>query len=607
MKQIQVLDTLTINKIAAGEVVERPASVVKELIENSIDAGASAVTVEIKEGGMAFIRITDNGSGIAKEQVKTAFLRHATSKIKHMEDLLEVLSLGFRGEALASIAAVAQVEMITKPVQSVTGTRIEIHGGHVTTEQEVGCPEGTTLIVRNIFYNIPARRKFLKKPSSETALIGEIISRVALGHPSIAFKYISNGAVLFHTSGNNDLKTTIFHIYGKEVTQKILEVRSQQDNTIVHGWIGKPELHRSNRAYENILLNGRYIKSQLIQSAVEEAYKTRLPIGKFPVYILHIQIPPALIDVNVHPTKLEVRFYEEEKIYKQTYETVLQGMQQENLIPKVSWDAKKTPIFKPEPIQVRIPEPFENSKKQEIIKESVEVREQPIHLDTKKPEPIKHYEIKETPASFEHKVEILEEKKPETLFNHYKIIGQIFQTYWIVEQEGKMVLIDQHAAHERVLYEKFMAEYKSQTVHSQTLLQPHIVEVTIKEKQMIRDNLPMFEKLGFEVEEFGDTAYAVRAVPILFHGPAKGKVFLDIVDLLLDAPIENIYETRLDAIASIACKAAVKGMDKISLWEAKGLIESLMTLDNPYTCPHGRPISISMNKYELEKKFKRIQ
>jgi DNA mismatch repair protein MutL len=599
-----MLDQHTINQIAAGEVVERPASVIKELIENAIDAQSSAITVEIKDGGISLIRITDNGIGIPKEQVKTAFMRHTTSKIQTAEDLQNIYSLGFRGEALPSIAAVTQLEMITKTTHSVTGTRIEIHGGNIQIEQEVGCPKGTTIIMRNLFYNTPARKKFLKKPSTEAAQISEMVHKIALGHPEISFKYINNNTVVFHTSGNNDLKNTVFHVYGKEIAKKMIPVKLEEQNLKVGGLIGKPELNRSNRTYENFYINGRYIKSKLLESAVEDAYKTLLPINKFPVVVLHFFIDPKDVDVNVHPNKMDVRFQKEEQVYQTIYNAINVHLKEQNLIPTVTWDTpKKVKAAQPEPIQQTLPEPFE-VKRKPVQRPTIEtiIQEEPKVSSNEKPYIPKPKET--TPIVCEKKETIIEKSPP---IKNYKIIGQLFQTYWVVEQEKTLYIVDQHAAHERIMYETLIADFEANQPHSQRLLEPLIVDVSPKEKELIETNQSLFFQFGFEIEEFGEHSYAIRSLPVIFNGPANTTFFLEIVDQLMNSSVRNVYEAKRDTIATMSCKAAVKAMDRLSFQESRALIEKLFTLENPYTCPHGRPPVISMSQYELEKKFHRIQ
>lgn len=622
MDPIRKLDDYTINKIAAGEVVERPASVVKELVENSIDAQASAITVEIKDGGISLIRVTDNGIGIPKEDVTTALLRHTTSKITAVEDLDKIESLGFRGEALASIAAVSQLEIITKAYGEVTGKRVECYGGKIITEEEVGCPEGTTIIMRNLFYNIPARKKFLKKPATESSYISDMVYKIALGHPEVSFKFINNNSVVFHTSGNNELKNAVFNVYGKEVVKHMLSIEETEQDLKLIGLIGKPSLNRANRSYENFYINGRYIKSKILENAVEDAYNTLLPINKFPVVVLHIFIPANKIDVNVHPTKMEVRFKDEEEIYQFIYNGIHKNLFKEDLIPQVNLDNKKEKLFNPEPVQGRLPEPFEIKRKNLEYKDisihpvfspedkNIKVKESNQELNFSHKENLYENkpcgtEKKEACTIFEKEKVHKEDKAPS--FRHYKIIGQVFQTYWLVEQDNSLYIVDQHAAHERILYEKFIHDFKQGKVYSQPLLEPVVFEVTPKEKEIVEDNISLFKKFGFEIEEFGESAYLVRELPILFEGPVDSSFFLEIIDTLNDERIKNLYDMKLNHIALLSCKGAVKAKDQLSTVEAKALIEELLNLDNPFTCPHGRPTIISMSQYELEKKFKRVQ
>jgi DNA mismatch repair protein MutL len=619
---IRRLDDYTINKIAAGEVVERPASVVKELVENSIDAQASAITVEIKDGGISLIRVTDNGIGIPKEDVTTALLRHTTSKITAVEDLDKIESLGFRGEALASIAAVSQLEIITKAYGEVTGKRVECYGGKIITEEEVGCPEGTTIIMRNLFYNIPARKKFLKKPATESSYISDMVYKIALGHPEVSFKFINNNSVVFHTSGNNELKNAVFNVYGKEVVKHMLSIEETEQDLKLIGLIGKPSLNRANRSYENFYINGRYIKSKILENAVEDAYNTLLPINKFPVVVLHIFIPANKIDVNVHPTKMEVRFKDEEEIYQFIYNGIHKNLFKEDLIPQVNLDNKKEKLFNPEPVQGRLQEPFEIKRKNLEYKDisihpvfspedkNIKVKESNQELNFSHKENLYENkpcgtEKKEACTIFEKEKVHKEDKAPS--FRHYKIIGQVFQTYWLVEQDNSLYIVDQHAAHERILYEKFIHDFKQGKVYSQPLLEPVVFEVTPKEKEIVEDNISLFKKFGFEIEEFGESAYLVRELPILFEGPVDSSFFLEIIDTLNDERIKNLYDMKLNHIALLSCKGAVKAKDQLSTVEAKALIEELLNLDNPFTCPHGRPTIISMSQYELEKKFKRVQ
>lgn len=655
MKKIKLLDNNTINKIAAGEVVERPSSVVKELVENSIDANSTSITVEIKDGGTTLIRITDNGDGIPKDQVKTAFIRHATSKIVNIEDLENVISLGFRGEALASIASVSQVEMQTKTHNEMTGTFIEINGEELINISDCGCSEGTSIVVRNLFYNVPARRKFLKKPATESGYISDMINKIALAHPEISFKFINNESVMLHTSGNNDLKSAIFYVYGKEIAGKMLELDYNNKSFSVTGMIGKPELSRANRNYENLFINGRYIKSDVISQAIEDAYKTRLMTGKFPVFALNFSIPPSMVDVNVHPTKLEVRFHNDDEIYDFFYNAVTSAFKDKMLIPEKDWDSKPSQAVKefiktlPEEkhIQQKLevqndysikPMIKENQNENSFRKEASSFMDSfPIGNDELNPikksellyknnvksvvkEPsVSVIEKKKNISSEEKLLEDLTDKKEiqktdiiekkhefVPFFKDYKIIGQMFSTYWAVEQNGSIFIIDQHAAHERILFEDILNKFKSNNVVSQMLIQPVAISLTSSEKQILNENKDLIEKFGFEVEEFGGNAFAIRAVPYIFKQPSGVNFFIDIIDMLGNANITSVYDTKLISVATIACKAAVKANDKLSYQEAVSLIEKLLKLENPFSCPHGRPTIIEMTKYELEKKFNRI-
>lgn len=639
MSDIRLLDNSLINKIAAGEVVERPSSVVKELMENSIDAGANSVTVEVKEGGIGLIKITDNGKGIPKEELRTAFLRHATSKLRTLEDLEDILTLGFRGEALSSIASVAQVEMITKTAESETGSRIVINGGVVEKEEEAAANNGTVFIMKNLFYNTPARRKFLKKPATEGGYVSEVVNRIALGHPEIAVKYINNGNTVMQTSGNGDIKSAMLYIYGRQMASQMLDVSYSKDGFTVEGLAAKPELSRGNRNYENFFINGRYIKSSIVKNAVEEAYKGKLMVGKFPVFALNLKVPANTVDVNVHPTKLEVRFSDENLIYDIMYNAVTKALKNTELIPTVTWDKPKK--VKSDSIQSTI-EDINTIKKEnndytynfEPVVKNISVAEKPskaVQEEHKNPvlsamdklygdegividsevktdtveikTEVKKPEIK---ASVPEK-EIRQEETRKPFFNNYRIIGQLFATYWIIEQNNCMYLIDQHAAHERALYEDFIEKFKSSSISSQQLLQPIAVNLSDSEKVVVEENMELLESFGFEIEEFGARTYAIRAVPYVFDSPSNVSFFMDIVDTLADKNLKSIYDTKEDAIATMSCKAAVKGNDRLSYNEAQELIQRLLRLENPFTCPHGRPTIIEMTKYELEKKFKRIQ
>lgn len=671
MSKIHVLDTALINKIAAGEVIERPASVVKELVENSIDAGSTSITIEIKDGGINYIRITDNGKGIPPDEIKTAFLRHATSKLQNFDDLMSILTLGFRGEALSSIASVSQVELTTRVKEEESAVKIEVHGGKILSEERIASNVGTTFVMKNLFYNTPARRKFLKKSAAESGYISDMVNKIALGHPHISFKFINNGTVILHTSGNNDIKTAIFHIYGKEAAKKMLPLEISKNSFTLKGMIGKPELNRGNRSYENFFVNGRFIKSQIVQKAVEDAYQGRLMVGKFPVFVIDLTVPANTVDVNVHPAKLEVRFSDEDFIYELVKEGVINSLKEETLIPSVEWDKsvfkdktgtteyktetqkeleellleeEEIETFAPKRNVLNVSESENSTPKREVLnvredessdfeiknnnaaksfssainKLYPEIVKEEKNLDTKLnlskniSEDKKQNPIVEEMLLEEEITEIKQDEpvpvKKKLFFNNYKIVGQIFNTYWIVEQDGSMYMIDQHAAHERALYEELTYKVKSQEVVSQRLLQSIAVNLSLKEMQTVKDNLKLFEEFGFELEEFGETTYALRAVPFIFKSPVSPSFFVELVDLLSDnKSIDNIYETKLDLMATMSCKAAVKGNDRLSFIEAKALIEKILKLENPFSCPHGRPTIIEMSKYEIEKKFKRIQ
>lgn len=667
MAIITLLDQSTINKIAAGEVVERPAAVVKELVENAIDAGANAITVEIKEGGISFIRITDNGQGIRKDDVSTAFLRHATSKIKSVEDLLSVSSLGFRGEALSSIAAVSLVELVTKHNDDLLGTRYLIEGGVEKSKEEIGCPEGTTFVVRNLFYNTPARRKFLKSPVTEAGYISDLVERMAISHPNISFKFLNNNQLKLTTSGNNKLKDIIYQIYGREVAKNILEVFSETEKVSMEGYIGTPTILRGNRNYENYFINGRYIKSPVINKAIEDAYKPYVMNHKYPFTSLHFTIDPLLIDVNVHPTKMELRLRNSEEVYSQVFHTISKALKGEELIPEVTLEQKKAsdskPIGKataqkgPEPFEkeriaasnealslihnatkevpspsilsksyllkpevdflrdlekpVEIPKPIENQSSlqemqpfsfdSELMKEvsSTAVEEVRPVEETFKQESIPEKDLKQLEL-FEERF-INEEKKPD-----YKIIGQLFDTYWIIEFNQKMLIVDQHVAHEKVLYEKILKDYDAKETLSQGLLPPIILSLNPREEDALKRNMPVFTDLGFEIEHFGGKEYAVRAVPADLYGLSEKSLFIELIDSLVEEEHKDAPMLVLEKVASMSCKAAVKGNQTLTKEEFSHLLNDLMTLDNPYFCPHGRPIIVAMTKYEVEKKFKRI-
>lgn len=689
MPQITLLDQETIDKIAAGEVVERPSSVVKELVENAIDAKATAITVEIKEGGISFIRITDNGCGIDREQVPLAFLRHSTSKIKSVEDLLCISSLGFRGEALSSIAAVAQVELITKTYNQVTGTRYVIEGSKEKENEEIGAPDGTTFIVKNLFYNTPARRKFLKTPQTEAGYINDLMERMALSHPDISFKFINNGQTKMHTSGNSNEKDLIYHIYGRDITSALLPIQAENDLFSVKGFIGKPIVSRGNRNCENYFINGRYIKSALISKAIEEGYKGFMMQHQYPFCVLYFTMKTELLDVNVHPTKMELRFSQNEEIYHRVFDMIRNALTHKDFIPEVPVKEEKQEAVKPE--VKKAPEPFEVRRLNDIRKsvstdspyekkypERDRVSELFSKLSAKKAEDrAKHeenqnrksagaqgsygqkeivapilqediaYEAHESTASEPHtenqeisketataiapavsaqksKPDALEPQKEKISYEQqsleslspqflskdaqkkHKIVGQLFDTYWLVEYEDKLFIIDQHAAHEKVLYEKTMAKVAEQNFTSQTLSPPVILTLSTEEVEMLEKYKKQITAFGYEVEPFGGKEYAITAIPADFTGIDMKSLFIDMLDDFANIGGKDAPNMIMEKVASMSCKAAVKGNDRLSFAEAEHLIDELLGLENPYNCPHGRPTIISMTKYELEKKFKRI-
>ena len=647
MPEIMLLNQETIDKIAAGEVVERPSSVVKELVENAIDAKATAITVEIKEGGISFIRITDNGCGIEKKQVPIAFLRHSTSKIRSVEDLLNIHSLGFRGEALSSIAAVAQVELITKTYDELTGTRYVIEGSKEVADEEIGAPDGTTFIVRNLFYNVPARRKFLKTAQTEGGYISDLMERMALSHPDVSFKFINNGQTKLHTSGNGNEKDLIYHIYGRDITASILKVEQQTELFQIRGFIGKPMVSRGNRNYENYFINGRYIKSALLSKAVEEAYKGFLMQHQYPFCVLYFDIHSDLLDVNVHPTKMELRFSQNEQIYRLLYEIIRNTLTHKDFIPEVPVEEKKTaaaPEIKepaPEPFEVRrlneirkavaADSPYEPKYPSYTKKSSTDVFFSRMKQNTKSPLTAKEESLFAKPLASAPKTEdvpkedsvsmVREPDIPytqqtlEQIDSHFltkdarkkhKIIGQLFDTYWLVEFEDKLFVIDQHAAHEKVLYEKTMKKVREQLFSSQAVSPPIILSLNQEEIAAMERYQDELTRFGYEIEPFGGKEYAITAIPADFSDIDMRSMFLELLNDFTELSGKTTPELILEKVASMSCKAAVKGNNRLSRAEIETLIDELLQLDNPYNCPHGRPTIISMSKYEIEKKFKRI-
>lgn len=681
MAEIHVLNSETIDKIAAGEVVERPSSVVKELVENAIDAGATAITVEAKDGGIEFIRVTDNGCGMEKEQLRKAFLRHATSKIESAEDLTRISSLGFRGEALSSIAAVSKVEVITKTPDSLTGCRIQLEGAREVAFDEVGAPDGTTFLMRNLFFNTPVRRKFLRQPSTEGSYIADLMEHLALSRPDISFKLILGSQMKFHTSGNGDLREVIYRIYGRDVANELVPIQSEQDGIRIDGYLGKPVQVRSNRNFEIYFINGRFIRSNIVARAVEEGYKEYLMQHKFPLCVLHITMDTERVDVNVHPTKMDVRFTNAMSFSAFLCGAVKYALMTKEMIPDalLSTEREQQAARKEEQLQrekAKTPEPFEQRrsdnyrvmeemkyeaerpkmqefihnpvwtrvkgedaapKMQEKQSEQAKIQELPVQstqsgqamkIETSVQEPDQDFftettELPEEPQvqpkeqlKVEAEPEIAEKPTQMNLFeeklltvenrSRFRIIGQVFETYWLIEFENKLLMIDQHAAHEKVNYERLMKQFHEKNVVSQALMPPVIVSLSGQEENVLKENMEVFESLGFEVESFGGSEYALRSVPVDLYGCGEREMFLSVLDQLADGGNFGGIRVVEEKIASMSCKAAVKGNNVLSLAEAETLIDELLTLDNPYNCPHGRPTIIAMSKSEMDRKFKRI-
>lgn len=617
MPNIAILNQETIDKIAAGEVVERPCSVVKELVENAIDAGSTAITVEIKEGGISFIRITDNGCGIERDQVAVAFYRHSTSKIRSAEDLLTVKSLGFRGEALSSISAVARVELITKTYDELTGTRYVIEGSKELSNEEIGAPDGTTFIVKDLFYNVPARRKFLKTAQTEGSYISDMVEKLALSHPDISFKFINNNQTKLHTSGNGNRKDIIYHIFGREISSSLLEVKHECEYFKVEGFIGKPVITRGNRNYENYFINGRYVKSNILSRAIEEAYKNFLMQHQYPFTVLYFTFFSEL-DVNVHPTKMELRFDNNNEIYVELCDTIYAILSHKEMIPEVPVDSTPAPKKIVHEYKEPIPEPFEKRRINEVrAAESRSVYGQSVTSTVKNysatepaakaPETSTAYEpahvvtgTQQTLGDYD-KVFLTESAKKQ-----FSIIGQLFKTYWLIEFEDKLYIIDQHAAHEKVLYEKTMARLANKDFTSQRISPPIVMTLDARECEMLEKYWPQIEQFGYEVEHFGGKEYMISAIPDNLFNIDMKDLFIEMLDDFSNATGRQTPDIITEKVASMSCKAAVKGNDKLTLPEINKLIDDLLSLDNPYNCPHGRPTIISMSKYEIEKKFKRI-
>lgn len=667
MPEIQLLDQATINQIAAGEVIDRPSSVVKELLENAIDAKATAITVEIKDGGISFIRITDNGCGIEKDQVRKAFLRHATSKLHTIDDLLDIGSLGFRGEALSSIAAIAQVELISKPPEAMLGISYQIEDGEEKSLTQIGAPDGTTILVRNLFYHVPARKKFLKTAATEGNYINQLMENMAMLRPDISMRFINGGQNKLYTSGNGRLKDLIYTIYGREISSNVLEINYECPLFAVTGYIGKPIISRGNRTFENYYINGRFVKSRLIAAAIEQAYKPFMMQHRYPFTVLHIKIKPDLIDVNVHPAKMEVRFQQENEIYELLAGAIENTLRGKEFIPDVSDDGKAEKKVQekqklPEPFEQRrlqamkeiIPPPPAEHKTQNEQKPSAEHKtqseqklprneEQP-KVSSKLSEPVCEYKaekkqtIKDSDSKWEsasgiHKrigqdvsqtvnqmptqpEQKLEKPEQQTLFTepllsekariHHRLIGQLFDTYWLIQYGNQLYIMDQHAAHEKVNYERLMEAYRKKECITQFVSPPMVISLTRAEEAILEEFKSEFERIGFTIEPYGGREYAISEIPANLYGINEKELFLEMLSDLEDRGSMQPSELIASKLASMSCKAAIKGGQKISFQEADALVSQLLTLENPYACPHGRPTIITMTKYELEKKFKRI-
>lgn len=684
MAKIELLSQETIDKIAAGEVIERPSSVVKELVENSIDAGATAITVEIKDGGTTLIRITDNGSGIERGEVPMAFLRHSTSKIRSVEDLITVRSLGFRGEALSSIAAVSRVELITKTYNQLTGTRYLIEGSKELANEEVGAPDGTTFLVKDLFYNTPARRKFLKTAHTEGIYVSDLVEKLALSHPDISFKFINNNQTKLHTSGNGNRRDLIYHVYGRDITSSLLEVDYKGEYFSVSGFIGKPVVTRGNRNYENYFINQRYIKSSILSRSIEEAYKSYIMQHQYPFTVLYFTFDGELLDVNVHPGKMELKFSHNQEIYRELCDELYRILSRRELIPQVpvGEEQKEVPREYKEPI----PEPFEQRRLNDIRKAVAKdspysirypehskrlqqtppfsgISEKTHHAYTAHPSEPEKASVKQASLPEQQPVSVVagvaqstemgagavqpadavigavqsveavmampqntsvskpdkgEQYEEITLASvskeflseksraDHRIIGQLFDTYWLIEYEDKLYIIDQHAAHEKVLYEQTMARLKEKEFTSQMISPPILLSLDNQEVAMLEKYRSQIEQLGYVVEPFGGREYMISGIPDnLYHLDMKD-LFIEMLDDFSNLSGRETPQLILEKVASMSCKAAVKGNNKLSLPEIEALIGELLTLENPYNCPHGRPTIISMTKYEIEKKFKRI-
>ncbi len=617
---IRVLEQKTIDRIAAGEVVERPASIVKELLENAIDAGASAVSVEIRNGGIDLVRVTDNGSGISKNEVRTAFLPHATSKLKTIDDLFTLSSLGFRGEALPSIASVTRVEVLTKEKNDAVGIKYVIEGGTEVSFEEAGVPDGTTFIVRDIFYNTPARKKFLKSAATEAGKISTLVEEIALSNPDISVKYSVNGSLRLVTNGNGDLKEVIYRIFGRDISESLLPLNAEKDGMSLNGFISKPFIARSSRAMENYFVNSRYVKDDTIAKAIEDGYAGFLMQHKFPFTVLKLDLPPENVDINVHPRKMEIKFSDTPLIYEFVRTAVKDTLESREFINNFDFERSAGKITPPPASPLKAPEPFEIKKPEVSFFKEDSVYNEALPENDQKETVIQEVSVpdRETPAepagneSFKDEVkgsqlDLFEEKILSRDFTkEFRLIGQVFDTYWIIEYRDEMLLIDQHAAHEKVNYERFMEEFKNRSVTTQNLNPPIIVTLNGEHRSVLTRFLPRFSEMGFEIEPFGGNDFAIRTIPYNLYGLNEHDVFTALLDELSNGIRDEDISLIHDKIASMSCKASIKGNTEISRTEAEALIYQLLSCRDPYNCPHGRPTIIKMSRREMEKKFKRV-
>lgn len=641
MGNIVLLDDLTINKIAAGEVIERPANVVKELVENSIDAGATSISVDVENGGITYIRITDNGKGIAPDDVEIAFERHATSKIRNATDLIKVSTMGFRGEALASIAAIAKVEMITRTKDSEIGTRIVVEGGKILSIDECGAPQGTTITIRELFFNTPVRYKFLKKDFTEGGYIEDAVSRIALINPNISFKMTNNRKEIIRTSGNGDMAAVVYNIYGKDISQNLLDVDYEYEGIKITGVAGKPEIARSNRTNQLFYINGRYIKDKILSAATEEAYRTLIPHGKYGFCILNVELNPEMVDVNVHPAKLEVRFSEEGKVFKAVNGALKTALLKQDITRETSVeeDQNANENITEENVQTKQPSKglFDIFRGRSVEKKNniftvdfsnkVEEKKEEYNVEKKEEQLVDELFVKENVDDAQEKVEIEETEKENKISQEhtqsqifeeiaiveetadipdYKILGAAFSTYILLEMDNEIYILDQHAAHERVLYEKVKENfYRDGGKEMQMLLLPDIVELSKRDMHIVKDNMELFEQSGFVLEEFGDTTIKITGVPSICFEMDTKDLFMDIIDGFDITNRTTKQDLEEKFIATVACKAAIKANMSLEEREIRGLLDQLLVLENPFTCPHGRPTAIRITKLEIEKKFGR--